>query len=71
MLHAPNDLSTRAKMHDAIVAALKVYEPRIRVDRVDVDPGEDPREVLVGIAYRILLTGEAASIQARVPVGAG
>src|SRR5437764_9966712 len=71
MLHAPNDLTTRAQMHDAIVAALKLYEPRILADRVDVDPGADPREVLVTIAYRLVLTGESRTLQASVPLGAG
>ena len=70
MLHAPNDLATRARMQDAIVAALKLYEPRIRADRIDVDPAPDPREVLVTIAYRVILTGEARTLQATVPVGA-
>jgi uncharacterized protein len=71
MLHAPNDLTTRAQMHDAIASALKLYEPRIVVDRVDVDTAPDPREVLVTIAYRLVLTGEARTLQANVPVGAG
>ena len=71
MLHAPNDLPTRARMHEQIVAALKLYEPRIVADRVDIDPGPDPREVLVTIAYRLVMTGETRTIQARIPVGAG
>jgi phage baseplate assembly protein W len=69
-LHAPNDVATRAQMHDAVRAALKRYEPRIVVDRVDVEPGSDAREVLVTIAYRLVLTSEARRLQARVPVGA-
>jgi len=71
MLHAANDLPTRARMHDQIVAALKLYEPRIAVDRVDIDSGPDAREVLVTIAYRLVLTGEARALQARIPVGGG
>lgn len=71
MLHAPNDLGTRAALQDAIIAALKLYEPRIVVDRVDVDPGADPREVLVNIAYRLVLTGAPGTLQASIPVGAG
>jgi hypothetical protein len=70
MLHAPNDVGTRAQMHDAIRAALKRYEPRIIVDRVDVAPSADLREVLVGIAYRLVLTNEPRRIEARVPMGA-
>lgn len=70
-LHAPNDLATRAELHDRIVDALRLHEPRIRADRVAVDPAPDPREVLVTIAYRVILTGEARTLQARLPVGAG
>jgi uncharacterized protein len=71
MLHAPNELATRARMHDQIVTALKLYEPRIIADRVDVDPGLNPREVVVTIVYRVVLTGETATILARIPVGVG
>ncbi|MCC7283149.1 MAG: GPW/gp25 family protein [Acetobacteraceae bacterium] len=71
MLHAPNDLATRARMQDAITAALKLYEPRIRAERIDVDPAPDPREVLVTISYRVILTGAAGTLQATVAVGAG
>lgn len=71
MLHAPNELTTRARMHDGIVASLKLYEPRIVTDRVDVDPATDPREVLVTIGYRLVLTGESRTVQARIPVGTG
>jgi phage baseplate assembly protein W len=71
MLHAPNDLPTRARIHDQIVAALKLYEPRIVADRVDVDSGADPREVLVTIAYRVVITGESRTLVASIPVGTG
>lgn len=69
LLHAPNDLATRSRMQDAIAASLKLYEPRIRADRIDVDPAPDPREVVVTIAYRVILTGEQGTLQATVPVG--
>lgn len=71
LLHAPNTLTTRARAHDAITAALKAYEPRILLDRVEVDASADGREMLVTIAYRLALTGEPAALQARVPVGGG
>jgi Bacteriophage baseplate protein W len=71
LIHQPNTLTTRAEAHDAIVAAVRLYEPRVLLDRVDVDPGRDPRELVVTLAYRLVLTGAAAQIVARVPVGAG
>jgi phage baseplate assembly protein W len=71
MIHEPNTLTTRARIHDAITDALRRYEPRIILDRVDVDPGNDPRELLVTLSYRLTLTGTPARIEARIPVGAG
>jgi uncharacterized protein len=71
LIHHPNTLTTRAEAHDAIAAAIRLYEPRIRLERVDVDPGPDPRELVVTLSYRLALTGAPAQIVARVPVGAG
>lgn len=71
MIHEPNTLTTRARIHDAITDALRRYEPRIILDQVDVDTGNDPREVLITLSYRLILTGAPARIQARIPVGAG
>ena len=71
MIHEPNTLTTRARVHDAITDAIRRYEPRIILDRVDVDAGPDPRELLVTLSYRLTLTGAPARVQARVPVGAG
>ena len=70
LINQPNTLTTRAEAQDRITAALRAYEPRILVDRLDVDPGADPRELIVTLAYRLSLTGDAQQIQAAVPVGA-
>jgi len=71
LIHAPNTLATRAQAHDAIVAAIRLHEPRVVLDRVDVEEGADPRELLVTLACRLALTDEPIQLQARVPVGAG
>ncbi|MGE0222010.1 MAG: GPW/gp25 family protein [Acetobacteraceae bacterium] len=71
VIHEPNTLTTRARVHDAITDALRRFEKRIILDRVDVDPAPDPRELLITLSYRLTLTGAPARIQARVPVGAG
>jgi hypothetical protein len=71
LIHEPSTLTTRARAHDAIVEAVRRYEPRVILDRVDVDVGPDPRELLVTLSYRLTVTGTPAQIQARVPVGAG
>jgi len=69
LINRPNTLSTRAEAHDAIQAALTSFEDRIILDAVDVDEGDDPRELNVVIAYRLRLTGAPGRIEARVPVG--
>jgi phage baseplate assembly protein W len=71
LLHLPNTLTTRARAHEAITAALDDYEPRILVDAVSVDEGSDGRELVVTIAYRLTLTNQPAVITALIPVGAG
>ena len=71
LIHEPNTVTTRAIAQDAIVEAVRAYEPRILLDRVDVDAGADPRELIVTLSYRLKLTGAPARIEARVPVGGG
>jgi phage baseplate assembly protein W len=71
LLHQPNTLETRARAYDAIAATLRSYERRILLDRVEVDQGSDPGELLVTISYRLALTGEPGRIAARIPVGGG
>lgn len=70
LINQPNTLTTRALARDAVMAALSGYEDRILVDRVEMSPGDDPRELVVSIAYRLRLTGASGQITARVPVGA-
>ena len=40
-LHGPNTITTRRRIRDAIAAGLERFEPRIAVDRIEVEP---PRE---------------------------
>jgi len=70
LIHQPNTTQIRARLQHAIEQHVRVYEPRINVDRVDVVPGRDPKELSVTIAYRVRATGVAAQVSARVPVGA-
>lgn len=51
-LMQPNTTATRAQMQREIETALRTWEPRITLDRVDVLPGGDPSLVLVQVAYR-------------------
>jgi phage baseplate assembly protein W len=50
-LMQPNSTGTRAQIQRDVERALKTWEPRIDVDRVDVVPGDDPALVIIEIAY--------------------
>jgi phage baseplate assembly protein W len=71
LIHQPNTLATRARAQEAITEGIKLYEPRILLDQVAVDPGEDPRELLVTLGYRLRPSGASMRLSARIPVGAG
>ena len=51
-LMQPNTAATRAAMQREIETALAAWEPRIRLERVDVLPGDDPAMVMVQIDYQ-------------------
>jgi hypothetical protein len=71
LVHQPNTAEVRARCQETIASNVAAYEPRIVVDRIDVAPGADPRELNVALSYRIRATGSAGQVSARVPVGAG
>jgi len=69
LIHQPNTTEVRARAQAEIAAAIGTWEPRILLDRVSVAAGDDPRTLIVTIAYRIRATGSAGTIAASVPVG--
>jgi phage baseplate assembly protein W len=65
-----NTLTIRRQIQTAILSTLNTYEPRITVDRVDVDPVTDaPSEIHVQIHYRLLRTGQSQQIGATLQAG--
>ncbi len=50
-LMKPNSSATRALIQNDVQLALSVFEPRIELQEVRVDPGDDPALVLIQIAY--------------------
>ena len=57
-LHEPNTLTTRRRIHDAIVGSLELWERRIVVDRVEVmEVPDQPTQIRVEIAYHLTRTG--------------
>jgi len=62
-VHEPNTLTTRRRIHDAIVAALTTWDPRVTLDRVEVwEVASDATQVRVEIAYRLRRTGAAEQV---------
>ncbi len=65
-----NTLATRRRIQTAILETLSTYEPRITVDRVDVDSVINaPGEIHVQIHYRLLRTGQSQQIGATLLPG--
>jgi len=60
-----NTLAVRRRIQLDITNTLQAYEPRIALDRVDVDPVADaPGELHIRIHYRLVRTGQAQTIGA-------
>lgn len=56
-LMKPNTTATRALIQREVARALAAWEPRIRVESVEVAAGEDPSMVRVEIAFAHVLDG--------------
>lgn len=62
-LQEPNTLLTRKRIHDLIVGALNRWEPRILVDRVEVEEvPNQPSHVRIEVWYRLRRTGTAQTL---------
>jgi len=56
-LFEPNTVTTRHLMQDRITKALAEWEPRIRVESVEVEPDRiDPQAAIATITYRLIAT---------------
>lgn len=61
-LMKPNSAATRALIAQDVARALASWEPRIAVQQVRADPGDDPAMVLIHVAYTHLRDGRPASL---------
>ena len=61
-LMEPNNVATRALIRRDAELALQTWEPRIRVDAVEVVPGNEPSLVLVAVAYTHLVDGSSDNL---------
>ena len=68
-LFEPNNAATHARIAHAIDSALKKWEPRIAVERVEVAADPKASETAVAtIAYRLVATGGAQRVAIDVPL---
>jgi phage baseplate assembly protein W len=61
-LMKPNTTATRALIQLDVVRALTTWEPRIELQSVEVEPGDDPALILVDIHYLIRADGSAQNL---------
>ena len=56
-LFEPNTVTTRHLIKDRIIKALARWEPRIKVESIDVEPEpNDPQAVVATITYKLIAT---------------
>lgn len=69
-MYEPNTVSTRRLIQERVERALAKWEPRIRVDVVEVRAADDdPNAAIVDIAYRLVATGAREQVSLTVALG--
>lgn len=70
LIHQPNTLQLRRDVVDRIKESLRRWEPRIGVDRVDVEEVEwAPTQLRVKISYHLRRTGRAQTLAMTLETG--
>ena len=69
-LFEPNSTMTRNQLRERITKALLAWEPRIRIESVEVEPHpDDPEAAAVTIAYRLVATDAVERVGLTVQLG--
>ena len=69
-LFEPNTLATRRSIEDRITRELALWEPRIRVEKVTVDPDQaDPLAAVAVITYKLIATQAIERVSVNVTLG--
>jgi phage baseplate assembly protein W len=69
-LFEPNTLATRRSIEDRITRELALWEPRIRVETVTVDPDQaDPLAAVAVITYKLIATQAIERVSVNVTLG--
>jgi phage baseplate assembly protein W len=62
-LGQPDNVTTRRRVYDRVMDAIGRWEPRVQVDRLDVDDVPDrPGWLRIEVAYRLKRTGEPGTL---------
>ena len=62
-LGEPDTVTTRRRVYDRVIDAIGRWEPRVAVDRVEVDTlAGRPGWLRIEVGYRLLRTGEPATL---------
>ena len=71
LLFEPNIVTTWQSIRDRIERALSRWEPRVRVETIDVEPDEaDAEGATATITYRLVATGTRERVSVKVSLGA-
>ena len=69
-LFEPNTVATRQRIQEEITTALSLWEPRITVQSVDVEPdSSDPRAAVASIQYQLVASQTTAQLNLTVQLG--
>ena len=69
-LFAPNTTANRRLIQERIETVLKLWEPRIQLQDVRVDPDpQDPQQVIITLEYRLVSTGVGERLAMTVNLG--
>jgi phage baseplate assembly protein W len=69
-LFEPNTAATRSDLAQRIARALTLWEPRVSVDTVAVDPDpSDPQAAVATISFRLVATGARGRVSLNVTLG--
>ena len=69
-LFEPNTVTTRRSIQERITRELALWEPRIRVESVDVSPDPtDPQAAVAGITYKLVATQVRERVTLNVTLG--
>lgn len=62
-LHEPNTIVTRRRLHDLLAESMERWEPRILVDRIEVNEVADqPAQIRIELGYRLRRSGQTQQI---------